>query len=294
VIAIPAAVPRQLTTPSYALQKSYSGSTFFDEFNFFDEADPTHGFVAYGNRQFAEQNNLIGFEGDYAVMKIDSTTNLGKGPNYYANNGNGDYWLQKNVGRKSVRIEGNYEFTKGLIIADIGQMPSGVCGAWPAFWTLGSGPWPSNGEIDIIEGAHKQGGFWSALHTEGQSNINENNDVFSGKVATTDCQVRLDSANPNWTGCKIENPDTKTWDSYTGGVWASQWTSERIKIWYWPYGQVPADVTAGSPVPGAAWGTPRASVSFLLALEISLIANNSPSMHHQRICVPSRTLRTTI
>ncbi len=31
------------------------------------------------------------------------------------------------------------------------QQPAGGLGHWPAFWMLGPGPWPENGEIDIME-----------------------------------------------------------------------------------------------------------------------------------------------
>jgi beta-glucanase (GH16 family) len=52
-------------------------------------------------------------------------------------------------GRKSVRIESKKSWNHGLFIADIAHMPGGVCGTWPALWTLGP-DWPYNGEIDII------------------------------------------------------------------------------------------------------------------------------------------------
>ena len=296
VLAVPAIAPRQETTPAYHLAKTYQGSSFFDDFSFFSGSDPTHGFVTYGDRNYANTNGLIGFEGDYAVMKIDSKTNLGKGSNYYANNGNGDYFDKNNVGRKSVRIEGTYQFTHGLIITDVGDMPSGVCGTWPAFWTLGQAAWPKDGEIDIIEGAHKQGGFWSALHTEGQSNINNNRDAMTGRISSTDCQVRLElGASANFEGCKIADPDSSTWDNYGGGVWATQWTSERIKIWYWPYGRVPADVTNGNPVPGSsAWGTPRASVSHrLFSFNVDRLLIDVRSMLHHRTSTLMPTSATT-
>lgn len=141
--AAPQLAPRA-TTPSYSLLKEYSGSTFFDGFSFYDGADPTHGYVTYGNKDYAQSNNLIGFDGDYAVMKVDSKTTLTQTTGYYNNN---------NIGRKSVRIEGTTDFTHGLVITEIAQMPSGICGTWPAFWTLGRAQWPADGEIDIIEGA---------------------------------------------------------------------------------------------------------------------------------------------
>jgi hypothetical protein len=145
--------PARLQSPTYSLAKQYSGSTFFNDFDFFSTSDPTHGFVTYGDRATSQANGLISFDGEYAVMKVDSRTNLGKGRNYYQRNGNRDYFNVNGVGRKSVRIEGTYEFTHGLIIADIGQMPSNICGTWPAFWTLGKAQWPMDGELDIIEGS---------------------------------------------------------------------------------------------------------------------------------------------
>ncbi len=85
------------------------------------------------------------------------------------------------VGRKSVRITSKASFTHGLIISDIGHMPGGICGTWPARtyptrvnlcmcaydiidWTLGPN-WPSNGEIDIIEGVNNAATNLMSLHT---------------------------------------------------------------------------------------------------------------------------------
>lgn len=58
-------------------------------------------------------------------------------------------------GRDSVRITSHNAYTDSVIIFDLQHMPEG-CGTWPAFWTLSqSGPWPSGGELDIIEGTSK-------------------------------------------------------------------------------------------------------------------------------------------
>ncbi|KAF3928347.1 hypothetical protein AA313_de0210470 [Arthrobotrys entomopaga] len=236
---------------SYILAQEYSGPTFFDKFDFFSSSDPTHGFVTYGNRQYAEENALIDFDGEYAIMRVDTKKHLNSSAPYFGING---------VGRKSVRIEGRYQFTHGLVLIDLAQMPSGICGAWPAFWTLGDGPWPYHGEIDIIEGANLQTANWATLHTGQSSNITNNRDIFSGKIKATDCDTHLDSPTPNFAGCTIEDSDRSTWSGYRGGVWATQWTSDAIKMWFWPYGSVPEDVTAGSPQPGTlAWGIPRSS-----------------------------------
>jgi len=49
-------------------------------------------------------------------------------------------------GRNSVRLEGRKSYNKGLFVLDVKEMP-GVCGMWPAFWSLGQEPWPVKGEV---------------------------------------------------------------------------------------------------------------------------------------------------
>lgn len=51
----------------------------------------------------------------------------------------------------SGRIEskGKFDFKYGRAEARL-RMPDAV-GVWPAFWLLGNGPWPTTGEIDIME-----------------------------------------------------------------------------------------------------------------------------------------------
>ena len=43
-----------------------------------------------------------------------------------------------------------------------------------------------------------------------------------------------------------------------GGVYATEWTSDFIKIWYFQKGQVPSDITNGNPNPSG-WGMPAAN-----------------------------------
>lgn len=49
-------------------------------------------------------------------------------------------------GRMSVRLTSNKSYQSGLIILDVAHMPGGICGSWPAFWTVGP-DWPNQGEI---------------------------------------------------------------------------------------------------------------------------------------------------
>lgn len=54
-------------------------------------------------------------------------------------------------GRDSIRISSKWAFDESVVIIDLEHMPYG-CATWPAFWTLSQeGPWPTGGEVDIIE-----------------------------------------------------------------------------------------------------------------------------------------------
>jgi beta-glucanase (GH16 family) len=185
-------------TKYYELDKKYEGATFFDEFDFFPTFDPTHGYVTYGDRNYAESNNLIE-TGAVAKMKVDSTTVLTPPAN-----GIDGYWEQNNVGRKSVRIETQKSWTEGLIIGDFLKMPSSSvegCGTWPAFWTLGSGDWPYNGELDILEGANNQKNNFAAGHTGSQDKTRQckiNNAGGTGQIINDPVGVPHDNCNL-WT-----------------------------------------------------------------------------------------------
>lgn len=100
----------------YQLEESYSGNNFFDAFDFFTAADPTHGFVTYVSESDASQQGLISVRSDGVYMGVDSKKILNPtGP-----------------GRNSVRIESKKSWTHGLFIADLSHMPGGACGSWPA------------------------------------------------------------------------------------------------------------------------------------------------------------------
>jgi len=59
-------------------------------------------------------------------------------------------------GRDSIRITSQKAYDDSLIVLDLAHMPEG-CSTWPAFWSVSqAGPWPTGGEIDIIEGILRQ------------------------------------------------------------------------------------------------------------------------------------------
>ncbi|KAJ9605036.1 hypothetical protein H2200_010425 [Cladophialophora chaetospira] len=241
------------TNTYYALDTEYSGRNFFDGFNFFAAADPTHGFVTYVDRDTAEDDGLINTFGGSAQIKVDST---------HTYDGNAAYSGINGVGRPSVRIESVDSWTHGLFIADIKHMPTTTdtsgCGVWPAFWTLGSGDWPYSGEIDIIEGANNQATDLTSAHVAQTCVISQSPLEMSGNSNGNNCQYDV-STGANAQGCGAFSKSSVSYgagfNANKGGVYAMEWKSEAIKIWFFPRGSIPSDITSGKPNPSG-WGIP--------------------------------------
>ncbi|KAI0126827.1 putative endo-1,3(4)-beta-glucanase [Xylariales sp. AK1849] len=237
------------TTASYSLQTTYSGSSFFSGFDFFTDPDPTHGFVTYVDQTTAQSKGLItATDGSPVRIGVDYTNTYNGSASYYGING---------VGRPSVRVTSKQKYNHGLIIADIANMPGGVCGTWPALWTLGDGTWPYNGEIDIIEGVHTQSQGLSSLHTAGHCSV-PGSFPETGTVQTSNCQYNTTTGD-NSAGCGVISGDTSSFganfNSIGGGVYAMEWTSAYIKTWFFRRSAIPADITSGNPSPSG-WGNP--------------------------------------
>ncbi|CAD0025199.1 unnamed protein product [Aureobasidium pullulans] len=205
---------------NYTLQDTYAGANFYDGFNFFTDPDPTHGFVEYVDKTTAMNSGILGFGQGTAKWGVDDTNVL------YANS----------TGRQSVRLEGTVNYNHGLFLADIKHMPGSICGVWPAFWTLGDSNWPAHGELDIIEGVNTFTTNQIAAHTAPNCTM-----TFQDQSgwAPTIKPVMAMASNANG-----------------GGVYAMQWTSEFMKVWFFPRNGIPASITSGSPSPALDFGTP--------------------------------------
>lgn len=199
--------------------------------------DPTDGFVKFSSRPLAQKLGLIRAPADKVYMGVDMAR---LAPN----------------GRRSLRLESKARFTRGLFILDVEHLPWG-CGTWPAFWTLGD-DWPNNGEIDIIEGVHEQQYNAVALHTAPSCRVDP--EGYSGTPVTEDCFVDAEGQGKN-QGCAVHDASAASYgDGFNkngGGVYAMEWTSQHIKVWWWPRGTVPADALGANPAP-AYWGMPQA------------------------------------
>lgn len=97
------------------------------------------------------------------------------------------------------------------------------------------------------------------LHTS-DGCIVDNSNAFTGTLATTNCYVNAPGQATN-AGCDIQSQDTRSYgagfNANGGGVFATEWTSEKISIWFFPRGTTPGDISSGNPSPSA-WGPPVA------------------------------------
>lgn len=162
-------------------------------------------------------------------------------------------------GRDSVRVHSKKTYTHGLFIADIKHMPGSICGAWPAFWTFGEN-WPFDGEIDVLEGVNDQVTNSVTLHTSPGCKMQPTGALESSKLANQDCNT-----NNGYTGCGFETEDPLNYgtgfNSIGGGVYALEWTSDIIRVFFFPRQSIPSDLAIGSTPDPTTWGTPIAAFS---------------------------------
>ncbi|KAJ5972993.1 Concanavalin A-like lectin/glucanase subgroup [Penicillium vulpinum] len=219
----------------YSLKDNYSGSSFFDNFEYFTGADPTHGFVQYIDRAASAWLNLTSATDTSAVLKVDTTYKGSEAAN----------------GRQSVRVTSNKTYSEGLFIFDVIHTPYG-CGTWPALWLTDPNNWPEYGEIDIVEATNAGTfGTQSTLHTSKGCTMGVKRKE-SGSVANDNCYYEANE----YSGCGVIGTESTYGPEFNkngGGVYAMELRDAGIRVWQWVRSKIPADVTSGSPDPST-WG----------------------------------------
>lgn len=225
---------------SYAVVDTYQGENFFDDWSFFTDPDPTHGFVTYVSEETAQSTGLATVDGNgTAVIAVDSISSLPFG-----------------INRNSVRISTQKTYNEGLFIYDVSHLPTG-CSTWPALWSTAVDGWPTYGEIDVIEGVHESTENQITMHTDAGCSL-VTGPAIIGQVTGSTCA----SSNGNNNGCPTLDPNGwgTAFNAAGGGVFAELWDpSTGIQIWHFPRNSIPDDITSKDPDPSS-WGTP---VSFL-------------------------------
>jgi hypothetical protein len=102
--------------------------------------------------------------------------------------GSGSSWTSGRIQTSSANVGapagGELEVTASI------EQPSGGLGYWPAFWMLGPGQWPENGEIDIMEDVNSLSELSGTIHcgTDPGGPCNEPDGIGSGLVGCGGCQ----------------------------------------------------------------------------------------------------------
>ncbi|HLX50989.1 MAG TPA: glycoside hydrolase family 16 protein [Streptosporangiaceae bacterium] len=105
--------------------------------------------------------------------------------------GSGTSWTSARLQTTSANVGapagGKLEVTAKIKQPD----PNGGLGYWPAFWMLGPGQWPENGEIDIMEDVNALSELSGTVHcgTYPGGPCNEPGGIGSGLVACPGCQT---------------------------------------------------------------------------------------------------------
>jgi hypothetical protein len=112
--------------------------------------------------------------------------------------GNGDLDITA-LGSASSWTSGRIQTTSANVGAPAGgelevtasiEQPSGGLGYWPAFWMLGPGQWPENGEIDVMEDVNSLSELAGTIHcgTDPGGPCNEPDGIGSGLTSCSGCQ----------------------------------------------------------------------------------------------------------
>jgi hypothetical protein len=105
--------------------------------------------------------------------------------------GSGSSWTSGRIQTSSANVGapagGELEVTASIEQPN----PGNGLGYWPAFWMLGPGQWPENGEIDILEDVNALSEHSSTIHcgTDPGGPCNEPDGIGSGLLSCSGCQT---------------------------------------------------------------------------------------------------------
>ncbi|KAF7348526.1 hypothetical protein MVEN_01370100 [Mycena venus] len=225
----------------WKLSKKLEGSDFLDFFNYDTGTGDNDGVAEYVN---GVQEGLAYTSGNQVILAVDTAEDVSA--------------------RNSLRMVSKTTFNAkdmNLFIFDIAHMPA-VCGTWPAVWFTGAN-WPYQGEIDVVEGVSLYNQNIYSVHTGSGCTISSSavsamSAVTIVKSDGTDCDATVDPA-----GCGFTDHQATTFgpgfNSAGGGVFALQFDTTGIKMWFFQTGNVPSDISSLAPNPST-WGAPRMSV----------------------------------
>ncbi|KAF1731227.1 putative endo-1,3(4)-beta-glucanase [Beauveria bassiana] len=249
------AVVDRATAAKYSLSQTYDSSNFLTEFHFRErgtipgQPDDNWSWVNYQNVEDAQKKGLVSVKNNKVYLGVDFETKL-------ENNDNGPR-------RDTLRVQSKWSFREGLVITRFYHMPKTVCGAWPAYWTLGE-DWPNNGEIDMYEGWNLNTVNKPALHVGTEDRVGRCllDSSAQAEIVSANCDNKFEDRVRAWEGqgCQVEEVNDGIWASEDGGIQALEWTKDAIKLYTWQIGKAPKNIDSDAP-DTSSWGKPSVQVS---------------------------------
>ncbi|BGP44227.1 hypothetical protein JCM10450v2_000038 [Rhodotorula kratochvilovae] len=221
---------------SYSLSGHYAGQELLDLFDF-DTHSSNGGIANYVDSSAAYEKDLVTIKDGRVHIRVSPTAEDGK--------------------LAAVKLSSKQQYSEGLYIWDIERMPQ-VCGAWPAIWSTGDN-WPAGGEMDLVEYVSRQSMNGMSVHTT--TGCWAGSSGYTGEAMMTDASQALncDSDATDAQGCGFRTKENHTAGlgaNYgMGGVYALEWATSGIKMWYFPRSEIPSDLKRKNPEPSS-WKKP--------------------------------------
>eukprot|EP00965_Chrysotila_dentata_P198070 6178575-Pleurochrysis_carterae.AAC.5 len=258
--------PGSATGYALAVDLLANGPFSEEHWDYFVEADPTGGPTAYLNRSTAVEDGLI--------LQGNGWTTLRTGK------------VQKGM-RQSVRLQSRLAWKEFLLEFSYSQVPHG-CGVWPALWLQCANesvckPWPVNGEIDLLECARLfvampmilvhvsmewPRSYANEFYSKSSLHLGRDAKCILNHTMLSECGPFMDKNSMHYNcatdyftfppkyGCAPNRDDT--WPApkqlnARPSTLVAEWTQDAVKLWNFPYDDLPADLLAQSPEPRG-WG----------------------------------------
>ncbi|MEO0531333.1 MAG: glycoside hydrolase family 16 protein [Planctomycetota bacterium] len=145
-----------LISPALATPPEGYALVWADEFDIDGPPDSSkwsfeHGFKRNNEDQWYQSENAVCRDGR---LVIEARRERRENPQHEPSSGD---WRRNRPHAEYtsslIRSRGKFDFLYGVL--EVRARIDARQGLWPAIWTLGNGPWPACGEVDLME--HKQG-----------------------------------------------------------------------------------------------------------------------------------------
>lgn len=224
----------------YKLTTHAAGQDFFDLFDF-DSHSSNGGIANFVDKETAWKEGLLEVKHNKAHIRVSDKDKGGM--------------------RDAVKLVTKQRYSEGLYVWDVERMPQ-TCGSWASLWSTGEN-WPQGGEIDLIEYVSHQSMNSFSVHTGEGCWAGSSGYTGRAMLATQNAlNCNADATDSQGCGFRTKRNNTAGMGANFngGGLYVLEWSSAGIKAWMFERGQIPKDLSSGSPNPSS-WTTPDMYIS---------------------------------